>query len=95
MGETSAVYCLAYVTTTANKYVMPVVNSYFDHVTRNNGLEKTIMQEIVTEESRDKDRRMISQIYLLRWQQHVGWWRTGIGFARMFGQRRPEEDMLS
>ena len=34
-------------------------------------------------------------IYSVRWQQQVEWRMTGIDFAKTFGQRRPEDDMLS
>ena len=31
----------------------------------------------------------------VQWQQQVEWWGTDRHFARTFGQRRPEEYMLS
>ena len=36
----------------------------------------------------------IIDIYSIRWQQQAEWQRTGIDFARTFGKRRPEKDML-
>ena len=40
------------------------------------------------------ERHKTSQIRFVRWQQQVEWRRTGIDFAKTFGQRHPEEDML-
>ena len=74
-------------------------NIYFGLVTRHNGLEKIIMQGMVAgKRSRGKPRQ--------RWEKHItdifGTMatasrvvRTGIDFAMIFGQPRPEEDMLS
>ncbi len=67
----------------------------FGHVTRHNGLEKTIRQGMVAgKRSQDKDGRKTSQIRLVRWQQQAQWRRTGIHFAETSGQRRLDEDML-
>ena len=71
---------------------------YIGHVTRRNGLEKTLMRGMVpgkdAEESQNKDGRNASQIRLVRWQQQAEWPGTGIHFAETSGQRRPDEDML-
>ena len=36
----------------------------------------------------------IDEIRLVRWQQPVEWRMTGINFAEISGQPRPDEDML-
>ena len=55
---------------------------YFGHVTRHNGLEKTIMQGIITGDSQYKDGRKTSQKRLVRWQPQAAASkrRTGINF---------------
>ena len=72
---------------------------YFAHVTRHDGLEKTIMQGMVAgekaEESQAKCGRKTSQIRLVRWQRQAEWRRRGINFAETSGQRRPGEDMYA
>ena len=72
---------------------------YFGHVTRRNGLEKTMMKGMVAgreaDESQDNDGRKTSQIgRLVRWQQQAEWRRIGINSTETSGQRCPDEDML-
>ena len=73
---------------------------YFGHVTRHDGLEKTLMQGMVAgKTSRGKPRRRWEKYITdnmfgtnLGWQQHAEWRRTGIHFAETCGQRRPDDD---
>ena len=68
---------------------------YFAHVILNNGLEKTIMEEMVAgrrcrgKPRQDKDGRNTSHICLVRCHQQSEWWRICIDFAKTFRQRRP------
>ena len=57
---------------------------------------KNIMQGIVAvKRSRGKPRQIWEEFGAMATQQRVEWRRTGINFAKTFGVRRPEEDMLS
>ena len=68
---------------------------YFGHVTRHNGLEKTIMQGMVAgKRSRGKPRQKWEKDHRYVWCDGCSKQRTGINFAETSGQRRPDEDML-
>ena len=66
---------------------------YFGHVTRHNGLEKTIMQGMVAgKRSRGKPRQRWEKDIRYVWYDDSGK-QTGIHFAETSGQRRPDEDI--